>query len=284
MTLRVLILPSLVLLCGCAATTSRKNTADGAGGVVTLSENVAGGTSTPQDAQPSIPLTFRLEVYQITVPFGAVSRNDSFWNRINEDCLDVSTYDLLLRNGLRVGSASYDEWPYIKDLLTEHPGTMSTAATVAPEARNIELEMQMNVPSQRIFYYDEGNQLKGRSFDRSENIINLSYQRAPRKLGAVRISLAPMVRSLQKRIQYTEMNNEVEIEYKVPVSFYLNITTDLAMNSFLVVAPSDEARWETSLGNRFLIKDSPAERQEQVLVIVARPFRTDVPDAPRSTN
>src|SRR4051794_33488080 len=71
----------------------------------------------PHDAQPALPILFRVECYQLKVPVGAVSKNAALWKRMNEQCVDVATSDLLCKNGFRVGIAPFSEWSYVKDLL-----------------------------------------------------------------------------------------------------------------------------------------------------------------------
>src|SRR4051812_27224452 len=93
----------------------------------------------PRDPQPKVPLVYRLEAYVISVPFGTVSRNETFWKRINEQCVDVATYDVLYKNGLRIGQAPYQEWEYIRGLIAQHPGTASKMATIGGDAKNVEL-------------------------------------------------------------------------------------------------------------------------------------------------
>jgi len=55
-----------------------------------------------------------MDVYEVTVPFGAVSRSQEFWKRVNETSVDVATYDLLQKNGFRVGVAPAAEWSYFR--------------------------------------------------------------------------------------------------------------------------------------------------------------------------
>jgi hypothetical protein len=117
--------------------------------------------------------------------------------------------------------------------------------------------------------------LTGRTFDACENIFNISYRRAPRKLGEMRLTIAPMVRSLKKRLEYTAKNDEIEIQYLAPVKFYLNIEADLPMDKFLVLGPSDTAQLPTIIGHQFFVKDDPSQQMEQVLIFVAQPFRMD---------
>jgi len=108
--------------------------------------------------------------------------------------------------------------------------------------------------------------------------MTVSFQPAPRKPGQLRLALAPMVRVARKRLAFNVLNDEIgEIEYKSPEMFYMNIIVDIPLDSFLVLAPSNEAVWPTTIGHKFFTKDLPAEQLEQVIVVTARPFRTDEP-------
>jgi hypothetical protein len=243
--------------------------------VITASAMEDAGVITPKDAQPTVPVVFELVCYQLKVPVGTVSRNEEFWKRIDEQCLDPARYDLVRRNGIRIGEASVSEFNHIRNLLDQNPGTGRTMGTLAPDAKNIELEMKKDIPFETVNYYDDNNQLCGRSFDASENVLNLSYQRTPRKIGDMRLALTPMVRSLRKHMEFTAMNQEEEITYTAPEKFYLSLIVDLPMDKFLVVAPSDNADVPTILGHQFFVKDDPSEQMEQVLIFVAQPYRLE---------
>src|SRR3954468_13872640 len=47
------------------------------------------------DATPGVTYLVQVNAYKITLPVGAVSRNDDFWKRVNERAVDVPTYELL---------------------------------------------------------------------------------------------------------------------------------------------------------------------------------------------
>jgi hypothetical protein len=234
------------------------------------------GDEHPRDPQRAMPIVFRLECYQIKVPIGTVSQNDAIWKRINEQCVDVPTYDLLHRNGIRVGTAPYSEWPRINEALRQQPVAATNVATVGDEMKNIPLEMKRDVPFQTIFCFDSQNTPCGRTFDRSDNFLNLSFQRVPRKPGHVRLAIAPVVRSERKRLEYTVLNDELEFAMKRPETFYLNLVVDVPVGQFLILAPSNEATWPSSVGHAFLINEGAAEQFEQVIVIAAQPL-IDVP-------
>src|SRR5687768_16144984 len=58
-----------------------------------------------QGGRRAVVRAVHLDMYQFTVPHGGVSRSEEFWKRVDEQRIDVATYDLLLKNGLRVGVA-----------------------------------------------------------------------------------------------------------------------------------------------------------------------------------
>jgi hypothetical protein len=74
-------------------------------------------------------------------------------------------------------------------------------------------------------------------------------------------------------LQYSALNAELgEISYAAPERMYkLNLCADVPSDQFLIVAPSGESTWPTSIGNSFLVNDGTAERMETVLLIVPKP-------------
>jgi len=244
--------------------------------VISAVQQMDSSLPTPQDAQPSVPMVFQLVCYQIAVPVGKVSRNEAFWKRIDETSLDPARYDVLRRNGMRLGIAPVDEFEGIRALLEDARIPAKVMGTVAPDARNMELPMRKSIEFQTVSYYGDNNELTIRNFDRCENIFNLSFRRTPRRLGDMRLTLAPMVRSKKKRLEFTAMNDEIEITYVAPVKFYLNIDVDLPMDKFLVLGPSDNAELPTIIGHQFFVKDDPAQQMEQVLIFVAQPYRLEI--------
>lgn len=277
---------AVVLLAGCTTGNQKPSAADAGSQdesapvqqsdrIVNLTQSPTVREYNPKDAQPNVMIVFRLECYQITLPYGAISRNEAFWKRLNEQCVRQDTYDLLFKNGFRVGTAPFSEWDGVKEFIQQNPGTVQTMATIGAEMKNLELEMKKGLLSQNIFAFDQGNELVGRTYERCDNLFSLSYQKAPRKYGEVRVAIAPTVRSTIKRIFATALNNEFEIEERKPTSYYLGLTVDIPVDSFVVLSPSAESSKATSLGNAFLVNDGAAEQSETILVVLARPFRTD---------
>ena len=214
-----------------------------------------------------------LDVYHLTLPLGSVSRSDEFWKRVDEQGVDIGTYDLLQKNGFRVGVAPAAEWGYFKAILEQYPAvTKHTTSVSAGDSGSIELEMKKGIDSQYLFYLSDDNVLRGRSYDRCENLLSVTFQAAPRKPGQVRVTMCPVVRCTRGEFQITVTNAEREYEYVKPERLYdLNLCCDVPVNGFLVVAPSTMAKWSATLGNAFLVDGGAAERFEHLLLMVPRP-------------
>jgi hypothetical protein len=217
----------------------------------------------------------------LQVPAGTVSRNEKFWKRVDEQCLDPVTYDLLYKNGVRVGEAPIAEWDYFRQLIADHPAVATASDLVAAESKPVEFTVRKDIVGQTIFYYDRANQLVGKSFDASENLITIAFQQAPRKPQTMRVVLCPVVRSKYKRLEFSPLNREMEITYTAPERLYdLNLKADVPVDNFLIVAPSSDASLPTSIGNSFFTLDGPAERLENVLLIVPKSIRIEQVPSP----
>jgi hypothetical protein len=219
------------------------------------------------DAVPEQQYLIQLSIYRITVPAGSISRNEEFWKHIDEHAVDVPTYELLYKNGVRVGVASASEWDYFKQILDQHPAKTQPGAFSGRDVRDIDLEMKLKVPYQNLFYFDTSGDLVGRTFDRCDNILRVSFQPAPRKPGTVRLGICPVVRSLRERVVPVGDINTTTYQWVHPEQFYeLNLSADIPRDGFLVVAPSPEGKWPSTLGNNFLINDGPTEQTETLMI------------------
>ena len=235
---------------------------------------------TPRDAAEPVRELFRIDVYQFTAPLGSLGRNEDFWKRIDEQCVDVGTYDLLFKNGLRVGVAPMSEFDGIRKHIDADASCrrLSVTGTIAQQ---VQLETRKDLVEQRIFYFDHANALIGRSYDRCANLMNLSFEPTPRKPGSVRVKLCPMVRADRTELEFSVLNQEREITYVSPEFLYdLNIRVDVAPDTFFILAPSADSDRLTSVGHAFLTADGPTERLEHVIVLVPRPLNADDPLTP----
>jgi hypothetical protein len=229
-------------------------------------------SNAPLDAVASSQTIFHVEVFVLCAPSGTFSRNDEFWKSIDEQCLDVGTYELLQKNGMRVGVAPLAELERISPFMVDTTPIQKFAVTGA-ELKDVQIDMKVGVQSQNIFYYNRRNTLIGRTYDKSENVMNVSFKPAPRKPGHLRMEFCPMVRATRKKMQFTAMNDSYEIQFVNPEVMYdLNFLVDIPIDSFLIITPSEYALAPSRLGRAFMIKDTPTSQLEQMLLIVPQPI------------
>lgn len=228
----------------------------------------------PKDAQRSLSLMYSVEVWEILLPRDSVSTDEAFWKRVNEQAVDLPTYDVLFKNGLRVGELPVQELNSLRALVDERKGQRTQMVGIA--GKYIEIPISAGIERQTLFYFNRSNQLIGRTYDRCDNVMYFSFEPTPRKPDQIRLALTPAVRGLNKRWQISTIPGRTErpIEYKNEEFHYdANLRLDLPLNSVLVIAPSTEARMASTLGGVFLIKPTPTQELERLLVIVPRAFQ-----------
>src|SRR5688572_5960420 len=264
-------------LLGCADQGPAPATQPSARRAQSMAELRARSRSAGKDA-PAGPMRIRVDVYHLQVPFGTVSRRDDFWKNVDEQCVDPATHDLLYRNGLRVGHAPVAEWEQFKQLISEDSAKFQASSILGPEARNVDLNVRKQVETQDIWYINGTGGLQGCTYDRCENYWTVSFVPAPRKPGSVRVGLCPVVKTMRQRLEVTEKGNEREITYTSPERIYdVNLRTDIPPGHFMIVAPSEEAAWPTSIGSSFLLHDGPTERVESVLLFAPNQASLPIP-------
>lgn len=225
---------------------------------------VTKATDPPPLVRPSVGLS----LVQISVPVGAISRSEQFWKKIEERAIDIGTYDILQKNGIRVGIGAAGE---IEALLRPFDRTQlkpQVATFIAANVKKVDLPLKQAIPEQTIYDFDLKDVLTVRTYEAADYFMSLEFAPAPRKAGDVRISICPLIRTLRKRlVQVTDINTQ-EIEFKNPEKFFnLHLQVDLPLDSFLIVAPSPQGHAAMSLGHSFLISSGETQQYETVLLI-----------------
>jgi len=264
-----------------------------AGGLVFGIAGGCGGRSQPQVAatQPIDPVeearransiafrtagqstVFYLDVYQVAVPIGAVSTSNEFWRQVDEDSIDPTRRDLLLKNGIRVGLGETEDWDYFRSLIENYPHFSRSGSAVATGTGTVELVMKQNVLTQDIFLLRGQGKLSGRTYDRCHNIIGVSFWPDPRQQNVMRITVSPTVRSTRTFLEYNRSNEEKVPQFvdRTPEHLYdLNLEVRIGGEKFLVLGLAEGGQWPTSLGHQFLTLDGDVEKKEQVLIFVPR--------------
>jgi len=286
MTRRWLALIAL-MLAGCATHPTGTVALSKASGRAAMASAHAGANPTqpgvyPYGARRTIPVVISLDVYQLAVPFGAVSRNEEFWQRVDEDRIDIGTHDLLLKNGIRIGLGRDSDWPYFKGLLGKYPNARSVRdRTQVGKEGYIELLMRSAIPDQVIFGLDDHNEHWGRRFEKCDDLLGISYVASTHNPGEATVKVCPIVRGLRRYFRVSIFNEETQFELTQPEHLYdMGVEAAIPMNDFLIVAPSKAAKMTTSMGYTFLMTEGNTTAVEHVLVIVPRLYRTDEPPGP----
>ncbi len=239
-------------------------------------------TQIAEQENPFLPMIQpqKLTIWQISVPLGSISTNESFWKYIDEDALPLATYDMLYKNGIRAGLASSRDWETLRRTMSQYHATSQQHQYTGADAQTTEIPMRAGVVSESLFYFDAQGQLAGRTFDQSDNILSVSFEPSiahPRM--ATRVVIHPVVRSQRTVIEFGSVNNNAQVQYVHPQHLYeLSLRADIPRDHFFVVAPSPEARSETSLGHAFLTRDDQPEQTETVLLILPTGFEMPNPN------
>jgi hypothetical protein len=238
--------------------------------------NTVSGPSARRPADP--PRAFRplinLSIFQYAIPAGAISRSEEFWKHVDEHAVDAYTYDILYKNGIRVGRAPLAEWDYFRGILERYPFQAKPALYATTSVKSFDLPMKLNVPQQTIFDFDSKNYLNIRSYDASDNVFAIEFQAAPRKRGDVRVTLCPKIITQRVRIVPRGDIDTDELEFVQPESMLqLSFWTDVALDQILIIAPSPDASAPMSVGHSFMMHEGNAQEMEQLLVLIPQALR-----------
>jgi hypothetical protein len=256
--------------------------AAGCGGSPSASPSPAAGPATRPTlkADPTYALqvpgmtpdkVFYLDVYQVSVPFGATSRNPDFWRYVDEERIDPASKDLLLKNGVRAGLASNDDWEFFKSQIEQHPHAARSGSAVATGTGQIELPMKENVAEQTIFFLSARGTPYGRTYMKCSDLFGVSFWPDPRRRAEMVLSLAPAVRATWTERSFTLRGDERSYQETRPESLYeLNLRLNIPPDRFLVLGLSGEGERPSSLGHQFLTLKGGTEMKEQVLIFVPR--------------
>ena len=286
--IRLSLLLIAMVLAGCAAHPSPTAIDDGLRtGFGHSSATVSGAGSNapvkapdPHGAKRLMPVVIAMDVYHLTVPANAISRNEEFWKRVDEDRIDIGIHDLLLKNGIRIGVGRDADWSYFKGLLGRYPSARSARGrTEAGKEGYVELEMKTGVAEQVIFGLDDHDQDWGRRFEKCDDLLGISFVASTHNPGEATVKVCPIVRGIRRYYRVSVFNEETQFELTQPEHLYdMRIEARLPLNDFLIVAPSEAAaRNADSMGHTFLMTEGQAEPIEHCLVIVPRAYRTDDP-------
>ena len=221
----------------------------------------------PRDARPTAPQLYELQIFQLSIPEGSISRNVDFWKPFDETFLGLWKHDVLYKNGLRVGRAPLTELAAIQGELDD--AETSRSQLIGSKGQNVELELETGVGHEIVFAFDSQGRSEGHDFYSVDNLFMLGFRQVPRQPDHVYLDIAPAVRDQKQKLT---MGTDDRIRWQQAQTIYqVGISTQLGVDECLVVAPSDVAvQTSTSVGRVFMMEERPAARVEKVLVIVPR--------------
>ena len=226
------------------------------------------------DAVKEQQYLIQLIAYRVTLPSGGVSRSDDFWKHVNEQAVDAGTYEMLFKNGIRVGVAGVDEFEYLKGLVEKHPVVTQPSSWTGREARNLDIDLKLKVDYQNLFSFNSAGELAGRTYERCDDLLRISFQPAPRKHGSVRIAVCPVIKSLREVVVPIGEIHSTSYKWIRPEHLFdLNMVVDVPLDSFLVIAPAAEGEIKALPGSVFLRGEGAAERTETLLLFRPLIFR-----------
>jgi hypothetical protein len=265
------------LLGGCAHAVPAKKQPTTGPARMTLTMRPPSGAN-PQDPPPVLPVLIHLDIYQFDVPFGAISANEAFWKRIDEQSIGAgpATTEILFKNGLRSGIALKSDWPFFRNFLEQLPDRTRKTTITKARVDAMDLNLNKSISDENLFFFDAQNRLQGRSYQDSTITLTLSFQQAPRDPNCIRMAICPVVTTQRHRLNFTALNQEYESPFEEINRLYdLNLIADVPGDDFLIVSPSRDAIRATSVGGLFLVNNDRVEKLEQVLVIVPTLLRMD---------
>jgi hypothetical protein len=236
-----------------------------AAAMVMLPELDARVTTSP-DPLPVPTRIVELRMVEIRLPFGTVSNDAELWREIDEDVIELSTRDVLDKNGIRVGIIPASRMSKLDEYAQ---AGRDKRTLLGGQGRDMEVILDQGVPAQTLWWFDRRGELTGRSFDRAENLLAVSFRPAPRDPDAVLVQLAPMIRSERTIIEVTPSGRENQVTETRPETIYdLGLSVALPTDHVLILAPSAQGQWDGSVGARFMRVDEPSRRLERVWLIV----------------
>lgn len=240
----------------------------------------------PAPAAPAMEAMHKVitvSLYKLRMPFGSVSRDESFWKLVNEDIVNVAMKYRLEDNGLRIGRARVADWTMFLDKLVKAGALKIIDGRISsqPAIGDAPLDMSDQLREETIWYFDEHG-LSGRSYDDCINRFSLAFQWAPRQPDTIRMTICPVVHSLRTRFDYALSDNPEPTPYLQEDNYYdLHLTTDIPPGEFLIVGTSPQTQDPNRIGSRFLTRDGKNQRFEEMLVFVGKPVAINRLKAPR---
>jgi hypothetical protein len=262
---------ALALLAGCSGrhpATQPDGTLAAASDPAANSSGYVASTEISGTSYPLPPQVILVYLYQFKTPYGFISKNDKFWKYVDEDAVDVPTYDLLYRNGLRIGRVAGINRNKLMGILDQETSVVQFGWFSAVSGKDgLPVDMTPQFRDQLLFVLDNHG-VTGRWYDLSRDRFSFAFQWERHRQGVVRVTICPVVTTRRQRFNYAAADDpEAQSLIQDENLYNLLMRADLANNEMLVLAASPEADDPYRVGARFMIRDGPTDRLEQILIL-----------------
>jgi hypothetical protein len=258
-------------LSACAAKHSATQQSDAQAVAPSVDTASSAYTSTEESAGANYalpPQVILVYLYQFKTPVGFISKNNMFWKYVDEDALDVSTYKLLYRNGLRLGRVAEQNRAKMLGILDDQSSIVQFGwfSTVSGKD-GLPVDMTPELGDQLLFVLGPHG-VTGRWYDLSKDRFAFAFQWERHRIGVVRVTICPVITTQRQRFNYAVADDPDEQSIVRDENLYdLVMRADLGPDETLVLAPSPAADDPYRVGSRFMIRDGPTERLEQILIL-----------------
>ncbi|MDP9172604.1 MAG: hypothetical protein M3O30_01900 [Planctomycetota bacterium] len=229
------------------------------------------------DARPRAVLktneVIHIYMYQFSLPYGSISRNQEFWKLVDEDTVDVPTYSRLLKNGIRVGRGRMKDFKNYAALIDKETSNLkitqffnisgggNNMVNMNPEDATRDLDQET------LFVFGDHG-LTGRDYAHCQNRLLFSFLREPHFPETIRVNVCPDVEVVRSRLDWWLTDSPKENPALNSEHLYdLALRADLAPDEFLVIGASPAADESHRVGNLFLTRDDPTQRVEKLLIL-----------------
>ncbi len=229
----------------------------------------------PNAGGKSIFLVIKVRMVTISVPVGTASGSEELWSYLDEELVEALRSANLGRNGLRVGVARRQDWPQVAAVLTKMTGRpLRTTTMISMPGDTLPVALKMQQPPQTVFVFHDDRSLTGRDYPGGDNVVALYCTLNEDDPSRIMITGLPEIRTTERFPRFTNTMGRPMMIYRPDYYPFEGMTFRVGLNSrdVLIVGPGFESRRATSVGHRFLIRDSDGVEYETVLVLIPQVF------------
>ncbi len=219
-----------------------------------------------RERQRAVPL--RMLVIQ--TPRAARERVGKIWSHLSTTGITAPMALQLERNGLRAAIGDEAGWTPVRAAFDAIEGSVVLAPPPyqAPPQVPIQLTLDDQARNYTLFTVDHEGGLHGETFRNAESVLDVTYQRDPRRPDAVMITVTPLVRVAtgEQRLVASPLGPQVRRRDRGRAAEAAQLRVTLGAGEFLLLAPSETAELSGLIGDVFLVRRTDAPRDYHIVI------------------